>query len=353
MSACSQKDSEPALKSIGGSPDFFQVTTETLPSEESSWVRPTDCRGNIAKVLCEVDPSDDWSRVLERPCLGGEEKYRPAIEEIYDSMDDFNKGMFCSLRRIFIERDFYATGYASSVYARDEEGNGIRLPGAIMGVRKSVLETQPSFGGWATWKEQMNFAKVENEFQAPLPYPQLKTAKATPLLQYVFVHEFGHLFDYANKLNKEELGDPTCFDRDIDTDEAYYRECKPYMAPNSWGDISWKDFLTVKPEKDFSFRSKLCFYNCESYIDVNTEMVLLYKGLSQSDFVTSYAASNHMDDFAESWAVRWLVESQQGGLSVQASPELEVRAEDIYNSEKFKTKRDFIEAFTKNPVLYP
>ena len=75
---------------------------------EQNWARPTDCRENIAQVLCEVAPITEPNgqyTLLDRQCSGSEEKYLPALLEIYDDLDPINQKMFCSLRPIFIERE--------------------------------------------------------------------------------------------------------------------------------------------------------------------------------------------------------------------------------------------------------
>lgn len=350
FTGCSEKSSTSAV-APNVSPDFFPITVDTLLPADQEWQRPSDCRANIEKVLCEVDTRGNGD-TLSRPCIGGEIQYKAAVEAIYDGMDEQNQKMFCSLRRIFIERNFYATAYASNVYQRQANGKSKILPGAVVGIRKSVLQTAPNFLFWISWKEQLNFTEINNEFEIPLPYPRYTSEKNLMLLQYVFAHEFGHLFDFANQINDEILGIPDCNKHDIKNDEDYYRYCKPFMKPGSWGDISWKDSRDVKEDHDFFGRDKLCFYNCKNRMNVESEMPRFYEGLANSDFISSYAASNHMDDFAEAWAIRWLF-STGANLKLKATENMTVDYAKIYNSEKFKAKREFMERFAKGDVRYP
>jgi hypothetical protein len=185
-----------------------------------------------------------------------------------------------------------------------------------------------------------------------LAYPLFKATQEISLIQYVFVHEFGHLFDFANNLNHEVLSDPSCLER-VKNDEDYERECHPTMKPGSWGDISWRTPSEVRPEKDFFGRNLLCFYGCETYINTETEMIPFYQGLSTSDFVSSYGASNYADDLAEAWAARWLHVKNKGELQVEVSPTFEVNLSNIYNSDNFSQKRLFLENFAASEVKYP
>ncbi|HEY1079966.1 MAG TPA: hypothetical protein VGE46_07705 [Bdellovibrio sp.] len=351
LAACSEKKSDTTIEFIGGSPDAFAITVAAAPPADE-WIRPTDCRANIAQIICEVEPEQSWGNPLDRVCLGGEQKYQKAFEDIYDALDPLNQKMFCSLRRIFVEKEFYATGYASLVRFR-KDGKVAVLPGAIMGVRKSVLQANPSLPLWASWKEQLNFVAIPQEFTTPLEYPRFDGQKPPSLLLDIVVHEFGHMLDFANSINEESFGVADCLKEDIKSEDEYFEKCKPYARPGTWTDISWKDGRTAKPEKDFAGRNKLCFYNCVNRMDLQTEMVPFYQGLAQSDFVTSYAASNYMDDFAEAWAVRWMVETLQGDLSIKASPTVEVQMKDIYESAKFKVKRDYMDTFVQGEIKYP
>lgn len=350
ITSCSQKPEPQGTEKIGGSSDFFKIT---LNSSSSEWIRPTDCRAHISEVVCEVEPEDDWTKSLERPCLGGEQKYVSVLEKIYDNLDPMNQKMFCSLRRIFIEREFFATGYASLIFVKDETEGYKKLPGAILGYRKSIFEQQPDFTKWLTWKEQKNFAKTSDEnFEVVLDFPKYEMSQNFDLIQDVTVHEFGHMFDFSNKLVQEVETVPDCLNENIDSLEKYLEKCKPIMIENTFGDISWINSGFAKSNSDFDGRNRLCFYYCETFMTPQ-EMVNMYVGLSTSDFVTSYAASNPRDDFAETWAIRWMLEYKNAHLILKASENFSFSTYDIYNSEKFKPKRQFLDRFLTSNIQYP
>jgi|GEM_PF-1180021 hypothetical protein len=355
LTACSPESALTSLEKIDHSHDFFHsvVGEKSLSEADQNWQHATDCRANISKVLCEVDPlpEDQWSELLDRRCLGNEQKYLPALLEIYDGFDSINQKMFCSLRRIFIEREYSATAYASSVGIKGENGKITQIPGAVIGIRKSLLERKLDLAQWLSWKEQLNFTAIKNEFTTPLAYPVYKTHGDIPLLQYVLVHEIGHLFDFANNINEVVVDDPTCEARTTSR-RQYHQECKPHFTPTSWGLISWENIYFLRAEKDFFGSDKFCFYNCKSYPN-KQDMLKTYKGLSNSDFLSGYAASSFMEDFAESWAAHWLIKTHKADLSLHASRELNFKVSEKYNSKKFAQKRSYLEQFLKSEIKYP
>ncbi len=352
LGGCSDGASSKGLEPIGGSSDFFKITLNPEAAEESGWERPTDCRANISKVLCEVNPTTDWGNVLERPCLGGEQKYQAILEEVYDSLDGVNKKMFCSLRRIFIEKEFKATAYASLVSKKNQDGSTEMLPGAIMGFRKALLDEQPDFLKWISWKEQKNFIRSEDEFSLPLQYPIYESKLDISLLQYVVVHEFGHMLDFANGLNQESYGNKNCFLEGVSTYEEYLEKCRPFYESGTWGNISWKSYAVIQDKSDFWGRGLFCFYDCQTY-PVAADIEKAYKGLSSSEFITSYASTNAMDDFAESWAIRWLISEKKNELSLQFDEAFKINTKTVYETPKFKTKREFLKNFAEGEIFYP
>lgn len=288
---------------------------------------------------------------LDRKCLGGESLYQKDFETIYDSLDPISQGAFCSVRRIFIEREFFATAYASLMWSKDNDGTNEKIPGAIIGVRKTLLGRRPEYAPWASWKEQQNFAHVA-EMESPLPYPRFQTSTNLPLLEYALTHEVGHLLDFANKLNKESAT-VDCPYENITSDEDYYQQCKPEFNEGTWGRIDWVNSVQIQPAKDFDLRSKLCYYDCDTLLNPEQDAVTLYTGFSKSSFATTYGATNVADDFAEAWATHWVVNTKHSNVITRGSADISTSLEEIYHSERFKTKREFLEKFVKGPVRYP
>ena len=336
--------SSPSAKDRMSSDDFLktQITKDT-------WVRPTDCRANIQAILCEVDPQTEPNQ--SRPCLGGEKKYIALFEKIYDELDPINKKMFCSLRKIYLENHFYATAYASSAYELNADHHIVVLPGAIIGIRKSALDLDPEFSVWATWKDQLNFTAIAKDLESPLEYPRFTVSDQNPwFLRYVITHEFGHLFDFANGLDQITPLDESC--ELIQDPDEFAKKCPYQFLEKTWGELAWSSFRQVKPEFDFYNRSLLCFYSCKSHMSPETDVLPFYQGLGHSVFVSTYAASSVMEDWAESWAAYWMLERGEN-FEIDASQNYRFKASDIFNSIGFGERKRFIDHFIFSKIKYP
>ncbi len=351
IAGCSNSNSDTRMVLVSA-PDFFRYEATAAFATKDQWVRPTDCRKNIEEAICLVDAPKKGEDQLSRKCLGGESKYIPKIQEIYDGMDSMNQNMFCSLRRIFIEKEFYATAYASSVYLPKDDGSYEKGPGAFIGIRKSVLDKSFEFTDWLSWKEQLNFTANAPELTVKLPYPTFSSPKAINSLQYVLTHEFGHLFDFSNNVNQEMLKDPECMKR-VKTEEDYYKECEPYFEKTSWGSFSWVHSGQVKPESDFELRDQVCFYGCSTYMDYKKDSETLYKGLQTSGFVSLYSLMSPYEDFAEAFAVKWMLEVDKSNLIIHASDKFEFDYAQVFAAKKFENKRKYLDTFYSQKVNYP
>ena len=82
-----------------------------LAAQESS----TYCRARVQASICVVSPMRQLLRrqdVLQRRCLPGSAKFAGAILESYQRMPPLLQQQMCKLDRIFVERAFWASGYA-------------------------------------------------------------------------------------------------------------------------------------------------------------------------------------------------------------------------------------------------
>jgi len=264
------------------------VHSQNLKSESAE--RPnSDCKANIRKRLCLVDPPKEGQNPLLRTCQEGGLDYAPTLEKLYDAYPASFQKVFCSLKVIFIEKEFEGTAYAGLV--EDEKG---KILGSQMGIRKSVLDQGLNLRTWATWKDQLNFGGNPRgyEWLATLPeiHTQNRQKDLNDFLYFVIAHEFGHIFDFANHVNQTTICDP---------DEKPSR-CQ--MLPNTWGALSWKTADGVLPSSDFENRGRLCFYWCSSNYMSQALVPSVYKGLASVNFMSLYAATNPWDDFADSTA---------------------------------------------------
>lgn len=272
---------------------FLNSKNQVFSIEEPT---PELCRQKISEVICVVNPAKKGEDVDARPCLNSSNEqttlvYAQVFEQLFDHYPWSLQKLFCSVQRIFIEKVSFGTAYAKGL--TDPNGN---FNGAIIGIRQSVLDEKLSLSAWASWKEQLSFGGVKNSYQLtpglPTVYTSTPNKQINDLLYFVISHELGHVFDFAHKLNKVE----NC---SVTKDPDEYPVCD--FVPGSWGAISWKNNQQPKDINDFPLRKSLCFYDCErpmSKNDINT----LYSDLWKTTYISTYAATNPYDDFADSFA---------------------------------------------------
>jgi hypothetical protein len=82
-------------------------------------------------------------------------------------------------------------------------------------------------------------------------------------LDYALAHEFGHLFDFTNQLNK--ISDCK-WEKAPNGDYVHIGKCE--VVPGSWGAFSWTHIDEVRAEQEYAHRKELCFYFCNGkFID--------------------------------------------------------------------------------------
>lgn len=310
---------------------------------------PINCREHIKTVMCLVDPiknPEDPTKPgdlpLNRPCLSGSEKYAIYFEELYDNYPLALQKMFCSLKVIYIEKEFFGTAYAGLI--KDEKGATL---GAQVGIRKSVLDENLNLTNWATWKEQLSFGGTKTSYNPTLTFPRIISSSNTPalndLLYFVITHEFGHIFDFANNLNKTT----SCINEGTDKEECQ-------MDENSWGGISWISSKKVKPLNEFAHRTELCFYWCDGK---NLDPALapqIYPNLYNTDFISIYATTQPWDDFADSLAYFMMNQNLNTKYQIETSNSLNFDIMTKLKSQIWFNKYNYIENFiNKKEIIYP
>lgn len=315
-------------------PDFFVIISKEPEVKEE----PSNCRENIAKVACLVDPisGEGIPGNIERPCLEGSEKYAKPFEDLHDHFPPALQKMFCSLTHIYIEKSVVGTAYAGTIL--NESGD---ILGAQMGIRQSVIDEDLNLSTWASWKEQLNFGGVTQSFTLTEGMPQHITSTdgdVSDFLYFVVAHEFGHIFDFANNLNA--------------TDPACEGDACPF-AKASWGELSWESPQLANAENDFMDRTGLCFYWCETNT-INLDRVpQLYRDLQRSNFISTYAASNPWDDFADSLAYFSTQHYLQTKYAIDTKQDAKYDIMRKLKSENFRSKREYIQRFLRSEINYP
>lgn len=326
-------------------PDFWLKTE--LGTRWERRPQPVDCRAHIAEIMCLVDPDPDPDAEMGsvRPCVEGGLDYAHYFEALYDHFPQALQKMFCSLDVINIEKKFLGTAYAGMIL--DQTG---QLKRVQIGIRKSVLDEALDLHTWASWKEQLSFGGIVDGYVLTPGLPVVMTRsdpRVNDFLYFVIAHEFGHLFDFANHLNRFES-------HECATKEAQDPTVECAMAPGSWGSISWNTQTTPKPRNEFPYRKGLCFYWCNGKTLPIDAILPLYRNLYRyTDFISIYSTANPGDDFADSLAYYLAAELLGMRYRIRAPGLLLPIRMKLY-SRLFAPKLTFIAKFLKrNDIQYP
>ena len=313
-------------------PDFYVDTVDVgEPWATRSPMRVTDCRAQIGAALCVVASRFEHAgSTMSRGCESDDAKYRDFFEAVYDRLPPPLQKMFCSVDTLYVEPGLESIAYA-----------GMRGNGTVVGFRKSVIDEGLDLSTVLSWKEQLPFGGERDDYNLAKDLPNIATKSddkpLNDLAYYVLVHEFGHLFDFANNLNTQCFPGAACRAR-----------------AGSWTAISWQTTLRPKASADFPHRSDVCYYQCGGRVLPKSAIESVYSGLHATDFVTLYAGTNVYDDLAESLAFYYL--EKEGDFSFN----LDTRQGSTYdllskvNDPVFAQKRAYLEAFLqRKDIRYP
>ncbi len=325
-------------------PDFFIEHVDTKIVKERK-LGDENCREHISKAVCVVDPIEWGNGLTEpRPCLDGSASYAKPFEDLYDHLPAGFQKMFCSLNSIYVEKVLTPTAYAG--LARDGNGN---VSGAVMGIRKSLLDEPVPLEKWGTWKEQLSFggSKDPSILDPNLPWISTHTeSQVNDLLYMIVTHEFGHMFDFANDLNKTA----TCAPDPNDPDEMI---CE--MAPDSYGALSWKTNMMPLQENEFLGRDRLCFYRCENGFVNRNEVNELYKEFyEKTNFISLYASTSPWDDLADSMAYVLMADQLSSSYVIDTKQGVQLDMMEKLRSDRFRPKVEYIHNFLNSDhIIYP
>jgi hypothetical protein len=296
-----------------------------------------DCKSKIREAVCLVNPTVNGEDPQKRTCLNESDKYQSFFEGHYDRSPPMIKKMYCYLDKIFVEKEFVGTAYASPLI----DSNGKIVSGAI-GIRKEVLDSPLTFTQWLSWKEETSFGGSLNTTDQKLGlikyYSNIDTKDL--FLDYVLNHEFGHLFDFANSFNAS---------KECNYDE-HPEECTP--LPLSWGEFSWLNEDEPKPESDYAFREQVCFYFCRGkFIDKNN-VQSLFEGLINTNFQSIYSSTYPHEDFAETFALFLAHDYSKLNYGVIINGK-NFNLTDHFTSDLLKMKRNYVTNFILGNYKYP
>ena len=224
------------------------------------------CGGTLAAKVCLVDPPTRSQRGigdLRRPCLPGSRRYVSTFLRIYTFYPKRLRKEMCRLKRIFVEKSFWASGYADP-------------GGPSVAIRQEILDQNLTLSQWATWKEQLSFKGSKNAYRSAPGLPFVSAALPLPVsgaAYFIVTHELAHLMD-----------------RDIGASK---------VEPGSFASLSWR----AKDEIDAGALTadwpRPCFYLCRRGKLKPARVPELYDTLSRGAFASLYATRNPTEDFAD------------------------------------------------------
>jgi hypothetical protein len=332
-------------------PHYFQSPKESpifatsIPSEPYD---PVSCRARIERLVCLVEPVPPGEENTPRDCVKDVDLSRAvnSLQAIYDAYPPALQSVFCRLGQIFLEKKFYATAYASST----PDGKQ-----AVMGFRADLLLGQPrSLSEWVSWKEQLSFGGAKDyslrDDLVKVRASSNLAAPASDFIYFVIAHEFGHVLDAEHTVSNDfsqctRDADPACVPK-VESWTAL-SWAKVYPKREATEEDPW-NLRAAVPNDDgrFAHREELCFYGCRPAHGKPELMAPLYASHYDSNFITTYAATNVWDDFAETVAfysgTRYTDSHYDLVLPDGTTYDL---ADKYKNSTHFRAKREWVERF--------
>ncbi len=316
------------------SDDFFVTVADIGGSLPGSAVLKLDdvsdktsCEKALTRAVCETNATAQQIsyRYNSIQCGAKSAQYVPALMEIYEEMPERMRLSLCTLDRVFISDGITSTAFASSV--TDSFGT---TTGGYIGMRKATFLAQPTSAQIVSWKEQLAFGG-STEFLANDPklvqinYDLKMSVLKSDGLFYVLMHELGHLIDFNNNVNSRS------------------------GWSTDWSKMSWSDSESPIASATFLHRDDFCFYNCQSYLNPS-DAKAIYDSLSQSAFVTTYAAQTPYEDFAENWAWHMMEISKSPNYTITVPGQGTVDMNEVFRANpKVRAKMDVVEQMWNDP----
>ncbi len=275
-----------------------------------------DCRANISPSICLLDQSvssSEFHRKKNIRCLEGSETFAKEIEAVHDEMPPNLRLMFCYIKHIYI----FENADTSAFSYFDPSGH-------VIGLSKSMLFSGLSFNTWLQRKEQNAFGlSIDTPLTPKIPKLEVQmNTRARDQLLYVFLHEFGHLLDQANGLQRY------------------------------WASQSWLPNGKIRASDRFANQTA-CFYNClpEESWPLERANSVYQKFVQMGRFVSLYATVDSFEDFAETFAY-FFGERLYGMKSAVKFANGKVERLNEKKGNRLENKFDFVRAFSKVPWEY-
>ncbi|TGM81249.1 hypothetical protein EHR01_00115 [Leptospira mtsangambouensis] len=251
------------------------LQSKSLPQFQGSWntrVYPLDSKR--LDTLTNINAIDE---IADIP------KPTKDLSPWKKELGQMNQSMPKELRRlldsyvygIFFVTDLGSTGLTGIV--RDEQGKPI---GGILFLDSGLLIQ--GCNDWATKKESTAFLpSMEHSIQVHLDESNSKEIA----LRFIILHELGHILSIVNK-------------QIPDFSEAQRDFRKFPLFDGIW----WSETYSPYEATFFPERNKIKFYQSSPTLSLFPEGKLIYKKLTNTGFVSLYAATNADDTYAEAFA---------------------------------------------------
>jgi glutathione synthase/RimK-type ligase-like ATP-grasp enzyme len=291
----------------------------TAPAELVEFVTQfNEATGSLAKPLATEVP-DDFMADLQS-----------AIRELPDVVKDRLNGRLLGV--------FLMTGVGSSAVTDVIAYANGDLIGAFVAIDVDVF-INTTANAWATWKENTPFTLVAGvTLDAVIADETHNDRKAA--LQYVLLHEFGHVLTANTVLMPDWWSMP---DTVKDADQYAF-------LPLSWR-VDENRVIVPLASEDFPLRKQIIYYETPKLS--GDDLPVAYRDLANTSFPTLYAAMSVYEDFAESFAtyVHSVLLKKPFDLRVYQNGQLVSASGDFWASDRSQTTAAFFAVFFDVPPM--
>ena len=187
------------------------------------------------------------------------------------------------LAGIYLVQGLGSSGLSAQIY------DGRNAVAGLIVLDTAVLQAKTA-NTWATWKENTPFIPNANyRLVATLEEPPQDTRKQ--LIQYILLHELGHVIDFGGNLNPNW---------DLSPNEITDGGGSYTFFRLSWLVSKELNQYASIFDHNFTQRKDLVYYLGAKL--PSSQIVRTYDTLERTSFATLYGATNPYDDFAEAFA---------------------------------------------------
>jgi glutathione synthase/RimK-type ligase-like ATP-grasp enzyme len=290
---------------------------EQAPEELVNFVAQYNtATGNAARPCTEVPTADLLADV------------RAAVEELPQVIKNHLEPRLLGI--------FFMSGVGSSAVTDLIAYANRDLLGAVVVIDTEVFSRRKA-NEWATWRENTAFSPVP-QVRLDVRIARSDEDDRKAALQYVLLHEFGHVMASASDVMPNWWED---------------RVSAAQIGRDSFPPLSWQLAAdgTMAPVagQDFPLRAKITLYATPRL--TGDQIPWIYQDLDNTVFPTLYAASNVHEDFAESFAtyVHTVHLGKPHELLIYRDDQLVTAYGSFWATPRSRAKAAFYDAFFARP----